>query len=690
LTSPFEVLGLLPSLVAELGESQLSRVVKEAGKGLQVIFHPDKLGGDKFRSTMINTALAALGNERDLGEFKGGYLRDGPGQAELREAEEKLKARHIQLRAMGEAIERGCRQKTDVETGRDVNLENLTLWVKSAYSDWHGEETEVWPIKSTPLEALLQVKEVNAPYLRHLPGMQFELAFPEDMVGLEDELDTLMNLDKETREGESDKLKRLAMGAVQLKWEIKRHSGNKSPKAAAEKEKVEKDVREREEAVKLIREKREKRRERIKELKAKIRQQGKSVRKGSIDENGHILIEGKATGLRVGGSSGFESVSIEKIRPLIITGEYFIGINTTGKPVCLGVLQNIVHKKKKETRAKPKFAKDVETKGRKGIVPRSTSRSPTGLQGIVPEAQAAATRISATALARREDATDSGGRVLKNPFESLGVLPSMAKELSPENLRLYVRMVGKALMGVTHPDAGGSKERFSEINDALTHLQDDAFFSEAKIAYADSAPEESRLRELNESAELAGKAVLETIPALARAKVDEKRARDKAKLEQVEGMKFLTLLFRDLFTDETRVPGSEGAIFLRRCDGMSLSIANESGANRYLLEAKGFDMLAVGENTDSFIRLMGSIRLEKFESLGNAKEMVEGARLEDVFLHAQPVIYPKGYLVGVKDNQLEVLGTIESIEKGRTVARKMHERMDNESPRKPKPRTRQS
>jgi hypothetical protein len=481
-------------------------------------------------------------------------------------------------------------------------------------------------------------------------------------------------------------LKALQTMISDMRFEINGLSGRRPAKAeerAALKDRIEalrKDMEVKRARIAQIRGERDKRRERIKELTKALRQmlRRKKMEKGLIDENGYIVIEGKATGLRAGGTASFEIMSAQGgplLQPIMATGEYFFGMDKDGKPVSLGVLQEVEIPKDKKRKM------PVYKKGRaKRLMAPEKPKEGDG----AAEARAAAAQKGPATLVKAGDVAQPAG--LKNPFESLGLLPSMVKELSTEDLRSLVRALGKALMAVTHPDAGGDTRMSAEINGARKHLEDAAFFDSAKAAYAASLPGESRLKELGRHAELLRQDIMAMIPQLADNKVAEKRAMDRSRQEREECRRFLPLLQMDVFTDKTRVPGNDDAMFLRRCGGMSLKVVGKAGAKVYSLMPKGFDMLAVEKNTDAFIRLVGSIRRERFSTLEDAKGAVEPTPLYDIFLHAQPVIYPKGYLVGMKDNQLDVLGTIESIEKGKAVARRMRQRIaDGKLQRRPEP-----
>ena len=76
MASSFEILGFLPSLVAELNYQQMQIVAKEARNGLQFLFHTDK-GGDEFRSNLINTAFLSLKSETSFTDSKKEYVTNG-------------------------------------------------------------------------------------------------------------------------------------------------------------------------------------------------------------------------------------------------------------------------------------------------------------------------------------------------------------------------------------------------------------------------------------------------------------------------------------------------------------------------------------------------------------------------------------------------------------------------------------
>ncbi len=68
--NPFEILGLSPKIVKELGEEDLFRLVKACYRALQQAYHPDLREGAKEKALEINLAFEALDLNRNPDSFR--------------------------------------------------------------------------------------------------------------------------------------------------------------------------------------------------------------------------------------------------------------------------------------------------------------------------------------------------------------------------------------------------------------------------------------------------------------------------------------------------------------------------------------------------------------------------------------------------------------------------------------------
>lgn len=160
--SPFETLGILPYLVSQLNEEQLKIVTKESGRALQIIFHPDKLGGDTLRTALINGAIGSLSSVSSIKDAREEYVLEGPGQREVSEAESELLTLQYRLAALKENIRK---TKLAIETENlGLDVDETRTWIETLYSDSLGS---MEPGGESGYEPAL--------HLRHAPGIRFRL-----------------------------------------------------------------------------------------------------------------------------------------------------------------------------------------------------------------------------------------------------------------------------------------------------------------------------------------------------------------------------------------------------------------------------------------------------------------------------------------------------------------------------------
>jgi hypothetical protein len=97
--SPFQILGLLPSLVNELSEDQLAEVAKSAARALQRIHHPDR-GGNADRSATINWAMEQLADRNAFRKEALNYAKDGLRKSGITSKELELEGMRLRLAAL--------------------------------------------------------------------------------------------------------------------------------------------------------------------------------------------------------------------------------------------------------------------------------------------------------------------------------------------------------------------------------------------------------------------------------------------------------------------------------------------------------------------------------------------------------------------------------------------------------------
>ncbi|MES2931367.1 MAG: J domain-containing protein [Patescibacteria group bacterium] len=83
-----------------------------------------------------------------------------------------------------------------------------------------------------------------------------------------------------------------------------------------------------------------------------------------------------------------------------------------------------------------------------------------------------------------------------NPFEVLGLAPDALRGRSEEKIRALVKLFGRSLSQVEHPDVeGGDMARFKTVQAALSELEDPERFKKHKDAYLE--PRKTKLEKLS-------------------------------------------------------------------------------------------------------------------------------------------------------------------------------------------------
>ncbi|MEK7494676.1 MAG: hypothetical protein AAB519_03305 [Patescibacteria group bacterium] len=74
----------------------------------------------------------------------------------------------------------------------------------------------------------------------------------------------------------------------------------------------------------------------------------------------------------------------------------------------------------------------------------------------------------------------------KNHFRTLGLAPRALDKRSDEQIRKFVQVIGRGLLQLEHPDAGGDEARFKEIQEAIAELGKPEEFERAKKGFLSS------------------------------------------------------------------------------------------------------------------------------------------------------------------------------------------------------------
>ena len=726
MTSPFETLGILPSLVSELDESRLAIVAKAAAKGLQAIFHPDKQHGDAGRSVLINHAASLLSIPLNIKDYRSAYLEEGPGQREIREAEIGLLTFQHRLAGLRENIEKTKRSVNDSSVTDDI----LGNWARTIYSRLPGT---LIPTSILYSKLLLSEwgKESDAAYLRYSVGTVFCLRPLESEMELFELVQKLEQLKKESNEKDDEEnplmgqhteiiettnnlirwkqasgiqLKKFKMAFVGADIKPIKGAKKKFEKIKAEskfgkllvwrgKEKIEKlekefdDIKrgadatpgkdyERDIAVaraKLdkIQKERKMRKEEIAQVESRIESLKADLKKCAIDGDRYIIIDGVNTGQRIAGTvSNPETDDIyapDEFHPFLIDGNILVG--ALGKPDGKGSEEIVLHKPgvvymSDACRKVKEAEKDLAKK-------RSRRKQKSTVREITPAHSEETALAKSAAL---EIAFE------KNPFETLGIMPSLVEELPAEELRNFVKILSRAIMEVTHPDKGGHAASFKQVSETVSMLEQPEMFEKTKKEYGASAPGAGRIKAIQNAVEIISGQMLGQIKILTEEKV--KAAQENAKAEDVKKQIefFRTHLKLDLFGSSPHPEDSTEAVYLHHSSGVKLTILTSDGSEPYRIEVKGFDVLATPESgKKDQIRLIGSTPPDMFKSIEESEEAIS-IFIELMYENIQPILSPGSFLVVMKKDCPSVFGQIESIDidKGKKVAREIGERIKKE------------
>ncbi len=671
--SPFETLGLLPSLIEELEERQIAAVVKDAAKALQTVFHPDKTAGDSLRSRLINDAASALKHPEDIKDAKEDYLASGPGQREIAEAQIELLTLQSRLAAVEENLLKTSR-RTDTakdplnlipkleldETGETEAQEGATLGLNQLHEGVYADERVIKvpvTLESKSHFASAAVVEQQAIRLRYLPGTKFIIDTSKGMIHFyEDELATLQERTEEKRERMEDDI-RIARAAL------------KEMDKTGEKEKGRREATENE--LQELLGKKENAKQEIANLKKRIkRMKVSSIKEGYIDEDGQIILGKERTGLQVAGCAAADIGTVDnpEFRPFMTVGNYLVAVDVgnergLGRTKCLGVLQEIEGLKTKKEDPETKAKSAGKRKKARPLPEAERTKIPIGtVEDIYFVSE---TRATDLVLSKKRRETS------ENPFEKLGILPRFATELSSDQLRIFVKGLCNGLMKVLHPDAGGNKKLFAEVEQAQAQLNDPKTFENAKKEYAGMVPGGAIISGIERDGEMVREGIAQKISQLAEMKAELTQRELLVKRINMQQRRSYTLIIADLFSNAVHPHNYETALYLRRSEGTELSVLSGDEIVRYTIQKQGFDVFAVlGKHRT---RLFGSAPPTMFSGVEDAKEKIDRTDFWHLEKEVHQVLYPEGYLVGLDKNECVFMGLIERIHEGKKVARKMAE-----------------
>ncbi len=663
--SHFETLGLLPSLIGKLETEQIQDLVKEASRALNFIFHPDRNDGDVFQSTLINEAMRQLASGFDIEDAKQKYLESGPGREDIRRAEGELQSLGVRLEAVERVLGKSEAQKNEIteEMKKGGLAENYAV---AFYSN--KRVSHHIPVDDL-FSDVMDMKESQAIPLRFAPGAKIKVVTPE-AVGI---IESLNMLPREDEINKDEMLGEIAdTRRRKEQWESEVDFYKKKQKKARSKEKREEnkerlewtEARLEETNAKLGRQ--EEMFERALGRREKLEKRLEQEKKNgdiTIAEDGQIIVDGKDSGFVVGGSSiELENTEVTDgtyFSPFLIEGEALLGVDRELKTKTFGVTQKI--------ELEPlKIVKGPERQEVEWTTAKRAETAPKKKESQVEEEES------------KEKAMVPQGSIRgykTNPFETLGLLPMLVRKLDDEGLRMIIKYISKSLKKSFHPDRGGDEHEFALLSAALEALEKPEIFERAKAEYARSKPDVSEIVAIEKEIEVMQEMIREQIPEMAAVKAEEKKAMQRLETKRKAHRRFLRVIVSDAFGAAV-ASGSAG--YLRRSEGMDITISHDKGMETLRLEKEGFDVFASG------MMIIGSTAPGEFRNLDAAREKIDGMAIEDIPIHTEPLVRKGSCLVGVREGMIEALGMIESIERGKELAKKLGKKSKEAKPKKEK------
>ncbi len=612
----FETLGLLPSFLEGIGRDEIVTISKQMYKALQFVYHPDKRADGMLKSEAITEAYRTIESDYDFENERKDYLENGPGQREINSGRHQLESLMQNTGMMDKKIKD---TRAVAENIKKRDLSEPQVWLRDFYGygtadfiDDEGGFADGLFIRSTPGKRVVVVD----------PGIINE---EEDL-----EMEILKMRESYVKRNEDvwkPNLKQFRINLDLTEISIAENENPESPEyrklTEKEVEKYKKDIEKIKQEIKKIEKERGSLRAEIESKERKKKNLRKKRRfEVKIDKDGYVIEPGEKKQGRLLGSSeselhydGFHSM-VERgtLEPGIGPGRLLVSMDKEGTVKIHGIIQKI----KNMPARKKKQRKEIA--GKKEEEPEVVS----------------------DVLGKKEEIKV---HYKKNPFESIGLLPSLVANLNEEELRHVVRVLGKGLKMAFHPDTGkGNAERLMEVKSALSELEDPAVFSESKSEYEKSPAGESMKKALFEELDRKRKEIGEKAKELAQAKAEEERQVREIEKESNKTKEIINDIFSDIYRQEPAPARNPGAVYLHQAKGCSITL---DGGETYTIENKGFDVFAVSGRKR--INLMGCVREEL--SREEAKEMLD----KDKYDAVQPILYEKGLLVSIDK---KIIGSI--------------------------------
>jgi len=631
----FETLGLLPSFIEGLNENQTLTIARYMAKALQFIYHPDKRPDAYLKSIAINEAIRTIESSLyNLQKERMEYIENGPGQCETRAMKEQLEIL-IQNTALLKVKIDESREKSS-ETRDLIDVESINNWMASFYMK-----------NILPVPAFSDHESGLGYQFGSILGTKIKVT-DFDKHNQYDDLEMKLNEliteygqgDDEFGESWEDALRDAKRDVETARKELKRGRVTKENLEIEKKR------------FRLIKEKKEKLEREIKSIKKKLLDLEPEINfVVEIDKDGYIKGPKITKKIQLLGSadiSVLEKIETEEggilpreallgliakpeLNPYIEIGAFLYGLDENGRLEEIGVVREI-----KGARADKK---------EKGHVVQSLRKK---------EEKKAEGHETTVALVKKKDIDVS---YKKNPFEVIGLLPTLVATLNEEELRTVVKMLATGLNKALHPDVTKqSSLKIAEINAALSALEDQELFARAKKEYSSYKAGEPQRNAIKNEIEKEKEKIAQLANELAEAKAMEEQVKVYGERKRSKAYVVLNAFLDDMYgTKDSPKENKEGR-YLHHADGFEIIISNEGKMERYKIKNEGFDVWAVSKN--SRLRILGSVEIKEYGDFESAKRQIEKLTMAGCMTDIFPVLSKNNFIVFEADGKFVLGGKI--------------------------------
>ncbi len=688
----FETLGLLPYFIEGLNEQETLTIARHMVKALQFVYHPDKRPDAYLKSMAINEAIRNLESSTySFEEEKGEYLESGPGQRETRAMKNQFEALLQNVAVLDANIKESEIREDNIKAKIRDEIEKVEEWIYAFYSKSENEYPDEMFDKIDP-DIKSKIDVLPGFPMGNILGRKIIVADFEkvsERTELEAELKEKKDEYEVGHEGETWEVAlRDARTDIQIYVEEKRRAKKAKRNREERLEEAERNLKIYRNDLKRIEDEKRGLENEIRVIEQRLLALSDVEFAVRVNEHGYLEGPGITGKMRPFGSvalltdSGdlkkpIMSLIVEKcIAPAVIKGAILSSMDENYEIGEIGLVRDIEG-----------LGKEKEGRKKRTSRPADKETEKTHETEEFPKEKA---------LVRKGDLAV---RYKKNPFETIGLLPSIVAEFGEEELKGIVKMLATGLSKALHPDVSKhSSSRFSEINEALSLLADPKMFTKAKKEYDIYKAGELQRKAIEAEMEKVKGKIGERAKELAAARMKEEREKAHADEKIKRSHSVLNHFLTDIYSAKDRPDWKDGR-YLHHADGLELTIGDGSKTHRYKIKNEGFDVWAV--SGDKRFRVFGCVPSDEFGDINSAKTEIAGKELYDCLGYVYPVLSKNDFVVFEANDRLLVRGKIISLNESvsgdkkqdtKKIARELSERIKQQdsSTKKPKKRSKRN